>query len=310
MFVLETADDLGRKIVFPLTKVRTTIGREASADIVLSDSDVSREHAKIYLMENRVEIRDMDSSNGTYVNNIRIDEMTELSVGDEIIVGSNQFHLRKDNEENLIVEMTSYSEPDVLRDEIPARPDDDDDSMDFPEDAADVTQISSPDQMIAAIYNKKIALARYPSLEVIFGQHKGSKYLLPPGDYYIGRSPESNIRIDDEKVSNKHAVVRISPGDAIFEDLDSTNGSVVNNRNATQAILQHKDVIVVGDTKLKFVNPQAQNARPEKAESEDFDKELESVSVESLKKRSKLPYILGGIVVVLLAIFLFLIFRP
>jgi len=310
MFVLETTDDLGRKIVFPLSKVRTTIGRDADADIVLSDADVSREHAKIYLMENRVEIRDMNSSNGTYVNNQRIEGMLELGTGDEIIIGSNQFHLQKDSKEDVVVEMTAYNDSDMLRDEIPSRPEESEDQtgMMFPEDAGDVTQISTPDEMIAAIYNKKTALARYPSLEILFGRSKGSKYLLPPGDYLIGRGADCNIRLDDEKVSTRHAMIRVSPGDVIFEDLDSTNGSIINNKKATQTVLSHKDVIVIGEAKLKFINLQAAAEKPEAKAPDAFDQELAAVTLDSLKKRSIVPY-LAGAIVILMAIFLFLVFR-
>jgi ABC transport system ATP-binding/permease protein len=310
MFVLESTDDLGRKIVFPLSKVRSTIGRDSDADIVLADADVSREHAKIYLMENRVEIRDMDSSNGTYVNNQRIEGMLELGIGDEIIVGSNQFHLQKDACEDEAVDMTALNEPDVLRDEIPSRPGENEDEtgMMFPDDLGDVTQISTPAEMIAAIYNKKTALARYPSLEILFGQLKGSKYLLPPGDYLIGRGVDCNIRMDDEKVSARHAIIRVSPGDVIFEDLDSTNGSIINNRKATQTVLSHKDVIVIGEAKLKFVNLQGATAKPKTEAPDAFENELAAVTVDSLKKRSIAPY-LAGAVAILMAIFLFLLYR-
>ncbi len=310
MFVLEATDDLGRKIVFPLIKVRTTIGRDSDADVVLSDADVSREHSKIYLMENRVEIRDMDSSNGTYVNNQRIEGMLELGIGDEIIIGSNQFHLQKDAGEDVAGDMTAFNEPDVLRDEIPHRPGEGEDEtgMMFPDDVGDVTQISTPNEMIAAIYNKKTALARYPSLEILFGQLKGSKYLLPPGDYLIGRGADCNIRLEDEKVSTRHAMIRVSSADSIFEDLDSTNGSIVNNRKATQTVLSHKDVIIIGEAKLKFINLQGATAKPKTEVPDAFENELAAVSVDSLKKRSIAPY-LAGAVAILLTIFLFLLFR-
>jgi pSer/pThr/pTyr-binding forkhead associated (FHA) protein len=95
MFQLESSDDLGRKLVFPLVKVMTTIGRDPNCDIVLADDDVSRHHAKVYLMAGAVKVKDENSVNGTYVNNARIGEMTVAPLNAEIIIGSNQFFLRQ-----------------------------------------------------------------------------------------------------------------------------------------------------------------------------------------------------------------------
>lgn len=59
-----------------------TIGREG-CDILLSGDHASRKHAKITIDENKVVLEDMGSTNGTYVNDERIDK-TELAPGDEL----------------------------------------------------------------------------------------------------------------------------------------------------------------------------------------------------------------------------------
>jgi two-component system NtrC family sensor kinase len=72
---------------YPIRGSVATIGREASTQIRLRDTEVSRNHAKVIRTENAGhEIVDNGSSNGTYVNSRRIDRK-ELQSGDRVQVG-------------------------------------------------------------------------------------------------------------------------------------------------------------------------------------------------------------------------------
>ncbi|HEY0798396.1 MAG TPA: FHA domain-containing protein [Candidatus Baltobacteraceae bacterium] len=64
-----------------------TIGRAADAQLVISDAQVSRMHARIELHDGTLRIRDLDSRNGTLVNARPIDVPAALRTGDEIDVG-------------------------------------------------------------------------------------------------------------------------------------------------------------------------------------------------------------------------------
>lgn len=65
-----------------------TIGRDASNQIVLNDTQVSRQHAQLSIMNNgQVIIKDLGSSNGTFVNGNRITECY-LNTGDIVKCGS------------------------------------------------------------------------------------------------------------------------------------------------------------------------------------------------------------------------------
>jgi hypothetical protein len=57
--------------LFPIEKPLMVIGR-SEADVVLNDSEVSRRHAQIEIAGNAVLLRDLHSTNGTYVNEQRI----------------------------------------------------------------------------------------------------------------------------------------------------------------------------------------------------------------------------------------------
>lgn len=62
------------------------IGRSTTLDIPIDDENVSRRHAEIYLDGNAVRIKDLDSTNGTFVNSQRVTEAV-LNDGDLILIG-------------------------------------------------------------------------------------------------------------------------------------------------------------------------------------------------------------------------------
>lgn len=72
--------------VFPITKSRVVLGR-SGADIVLDDSDVSRQHCALEVRGITALLVDLGSSNGTFVDNKRI-ETCELEHLSEFRVGS------------------------------------------------------------------------------------------------------------------------------------------------------------------------------------------------------------------------------
>jgi hypothetical protein len=71
---------------FVLLGGRTTIGRSTTADILLDDVTVSRDHARIERRPDGLYIEDAGSLNGTYVNRRRI-ESHRLGDGDELQIG-------------------------------------------------------------------------------------------------------------------------------------------------------------------------------------------------------------------------------
>jgi len=62
----------------------------------------------------------------------------------------------------------------------------------------------------------------------------------------IGRSPNSDIQIDNLAVSRKHARLIQLNGQYVVEDLNSKNGILLNNEKISKAILKHNDIVGVG----------------------------------------------------------------
>ena len=69
-----------------LTKERTMLGRRPYNDIVIDNLAVSGEHAVMHMTEHEVEVEDLGSTNGTYVNGKAIKRQV-LRNGDTIEVG-------------------------------------------------------------------------------------------------------------------------------------------------------------------------------------------------------------------------------
>ena len=72
--------------VFPLSRGRNIIGRDAGSDVLLESDEVSRKHASITISDDMVQVADLESANGVYVNSER-HERVELKHGDVISLG-------------------------------------------------------------------------------------------------------------------------------------------------------------------------------------------------------------------------------
>ncbi len=82
----------GTRRDFPIKKSRIVLGRTNSCDLRIPLSSVSRKHCELRIEGEQVTLRDLGSSNGTFHNNIRIQEAA-LDAGDEIGIGPVVFTL-------------------------------------------------------------------------------------------------------------------------------------------------------------------------------------------------------------------------
>ncbi len=71
---------------FPITRGRVVVGRKNTCDLRIPLSSVSRQHCEITLDGDQAHLRDLGSSNGTYLNDTRIQEEV-LKPGDNINIG-------------------------------------------------------------------------------------------------------------------------------------------------------------------------------------------------------------------------------
>ena len=76
--------------VYDVTGEGVTLGRDLNNEICLTDLETSRKHCQISLNGNSIQIRDLESSNGTFVNGQQVTK-SGLKIGDHVSVGQTVF---------------------------------------------------------------------------------------------------------------------------------------------------------------------------------------------------------------------------
>src|SRR5580658_1606634 len=84
----------------PLHDLPVVVGRNAPADLTLEDATVSRRHCKFELRDGQLLLSDLASTNGTFVNSVRLTEPARLQDGASIGIGAFRlrYHRREQDE--------------------------------------------------------------------------------------------------------------------------------------------------------------------------------------------------------------------
>ena len=157
---------------------------------------------------------------------VRVEEDADLDVG-EFGIATRLVQPRK-------APSTPSPEPEASEDGAPAVPA-------APPAAAGATKVFKPPAETAAVSPETHALVV-----------DGKRHELTQRQVVIGRSRDCDITLADPNVSRRHAEVRLEPGGYVVADLGSTNGVEVNGRRVDQARLEEGDVILLGQTELRF----------------------------------------------------------
>ncbi|VAW57035.1 hypothetical protein MNBD_GAMMA07-1416 [hydrothermal vent metagenome] len=83
----------------------------------------------------------------------------------------------------------------------------------------------------------------------------------------IGRKSDNDIILDNLAISTRHAKIITLMNDSFIEDLNSTNGTLLNGNPVSKNILSHGDVIKFGKHEIKYINSNALS-------SDDFEKTM------------------------------------
>ena len=103
----------------------------------------------------------------------------------------------------------------------------------------------------------------YKLLEMVDG-NVTREHLLQEGVFRIGRNAGNQLQPDNASVSGNHAAISLTPSpyldgsrEVSVEDLDSTNGTLVNGKPTRKQLLKHGDMLALGSLNLKFIDEQA-----------------------------------------------------
>jgi pSer/pThr/pTyr-binding forkhead associated (FHA) protein len=92
------------------------------------------------------------------------------------------------------------------------------------------------------------------TLKVISGKHAGQKLRIPAPKFLIGRGEDCQLRPNSDLVSRHHCVLLVGSGGAVIRDLNSRNGTFVNDQKvAGDQALQAGDRLTIGQLKFEVL---------------------------------------------------------
>jgi transcriptional regulator with GAF, ATPase, and Fis domain len=121
----------------------------------------------------------------------------------------------------------------------------------------------------------------HPTLVAIDGPLKDAAIPLDAHEVSIGRDPTNGICIVSNSVSRRHCLIRKQSGLLTICDLGSLNGTFVNSIPVRVQVLEHGDVIKIGDVSFRFLVPAREERSGERSVTFE-DSELDSRATVSL----------------------------
>ena len=209
-----------------------TIGRDPSSNLCINDSNVSRAHAQLTDNGREVVLRDLNSTNGTTLNGRRVTDAV-IRPGDIIHVGNSQVQLSEAQQSPGHTVAGAYSQQ--------------------PPPASPPRRERYPNRLESGPRNY--------SLQVTSGQSAGVSVSFSRGSVTVGRDPSSDLRVDDMQVSRSHVRLTHDGREVVLRDMHSTNGTTLNGRRVTEAVIRPGDVIGIGDSQIQFAEVQL-SSRP------------------------------------------------
>lgn len=221
------------QIMLPLDKAVVTLGRR-QADILLDDPRASGSHAEIRLEGKKHKLVDLNSTNGTLLNQKKVKEVF-LSDQDIIEIGSTVLCYFADIRD-FHGEASEMTHSQKRAPSAQAKP------ADF-HDVSRVTEWSTT--------SKKVPLHPF-RLEVVQGESSGLAKDYQKIQVTIGRT-DCDFVLSDKDLSRKHCLIEMLSRSSIFlKDLNSTNGTYLNGDPVTVSRLQDGDLIGIGSSIIKF----------------------------------------------------------
>jgi pSer/pThr/pTyr-binding forkhead associated (FHA) protein len=194
-------------------------GRDASADVVVSGSEVSRRHAEIKTTPDGYVLMDL-SVNGTYVNGQRVGRSHLLARADVIRIGHDEFRFYADAAPAPAPMPPRPAPPEPVRPPTGAGARLSDTLMGLPAEALKESETPTPAQATPAI-------APIASLLVRTGSLRGRRMPIRVPVVNVGRADFNDIVLAEPSVSTTHAKLQRRDGVWVITDLGSTNGTYV-----------------------------------------------------------------------------------
>jgi pSer/pThr/pTyr-binding forkhead associated (FHA) protein len=222
-------------------------GREATCDVVVAGKDVSRRHAEIMVTPKGYAIVD-SSTNGTWVNDERVQGQRVLARGDVIKLGEESFRFYAD----VAPAAPSPPPPGPAASQPPAAPQ----SSPAPATGSSGERLKNTSFGMPAgppAAGRASQAGPLANMLVRSGTLKGQRIQLRTPVINIGRADYNDVVLPDESVSTSHAKLQRREGVWILTDVESTNGTFVDGERVQgDAPLAPGAMVRFGDVQLVF----------------------------------------------------------
>ncbi|MCA9039806.1 MAG: FHA domain-containing protein [Planctomycetaceae bacterium] len=106
--IIKSGKHQGKRLVLPQSEI--ILGRDATCQIRISSEDVSRKHCLLVITDDGVLARDLESQNGTFINDVLLEGEALLSPGDEIRIGPMIFQIPKSKKATRRINVKTHPE--------------------------------------------------------------------------------------------------------------------------------------------------------------------------------------------------------
>ena len=222
-------------------------GRDATCDVVVGGKDVSRRHAEIVQTPKGYLIVD-SSTNGTFVNEVRVEGQRLLARADVIRCGDENFRFYADvtSQANPNPGPAASTPPAVPQPPAPTNP-----SPPPAAPAPAVPPAGAGERLKQTMHGAPAAVLA--NFLVRSGALKGQRLVVKTPVANIGRADYNDLMIPDESISTSHAKLQRREGVWVLVDLDSTNGTFVDgDRVKGETPISPGVTVRFGDISLVF----------------------------------------------------------
>jgi EmrB/QacA subfamily drug resistance transporter len=223
----------------------TVIGRDGT-DVVLSDDtgQLSRKHARFALKDGNPVVEDLESTNGTYVNDQRITGAHRLKAGDRIRLGGTTLEFMPGAEPGSMARLQVTRAREIPGDLTEVRA------------AGDLTEVRPRRPEPPVLRGPTFASPGSDGELIILSGPGAGTATAVTASATIGREPECELQVLDPEVSRRHAKVTIRDGRAWIDDLHSVYGTYVNGeRILAPYTLAPRDRIQIGQATIQLTSP-------------------------------------------------------
>ena len=240
----------------------TTVGRQQGVQLLIDEATVSRRHAEISYANGQFILHDLGSSNGTFVNNARLQSASTyvLKLDDTVRFGkvvNFKFIERAISGQAKNMRGVSMAGITGLQDAMGERADPLGQPLLRPDGSLLLPGATTPlSSAVVASFKQSAALVVLPGGSAEESHRPPQVFPLKEGKHVVvGRDQGMDIELADPVVSRRHAEISTGPDGFYIRDLGSSNGVTVNQTRIDNPYhLSHGDRVSLGGCMLYFVD--------------------------------------------------------